>query len=111
MSATDDWKCSHLRKAARRKRGVQPSGHGCVECLATSGIWVHLRLCLECGHVGCCDNSPGKHTTAHYRATGHTLIRSYEPEEPWAYCFADDAFAESLPAFAAETAPHHFDPP
>lgn len=111
MSTTDDSTCAHLSKAARRKKGVRPSGHGCAECLAAGGDWVHLRLCLECGHVGCCDASPSKHASAHYRATNHALIRSYEPEEPWAYCFVDDAFVESLPAFDSETASRHFDPP
>jgi uncharacterized UBP type Zn finger protein len=106
-----DSACTHLDAAAHRAHGVHPSGHGCAECLATGGTWVHLRLCLTCGHVGCCDNSPGRHATAHYHATRHPVIRSYEPGEPWAYCYPHDAFAEELRAQAGESAPVHYDPP
>jgi uncharacterized UBP type Zn finger protein len=62
---------------------------GCEECLAAGGKWLHLRICLECGHVGCCDSSPGKHATAHEQSTGHPIIRSLEPGETWSWCFAD----------------------
>jgi uncharacterized UBP type Zn finger protein len=55
---------------------------------------MHLRKCLECGHVGCCDDSIGKHATAHAHATGHNVIRSFQPGEEWRYCYADEAFAE-----------------
>jgi len=55
---------------------------------------VHLRLCLECGHVGCCDDSKNKHATKHYRATSHPVIRSFEPGERWRYCYPDDLFVE-----------------
>ena len=103
--------CSHLHDAAHRTHGVTPTGHGCVECLAAGGVWVHLRLCLECGHVGCCDNSPGRHATAHAHATKHPVIRSFEPGEPWGYCYPDDAFVEELRAFAGESADRHYDPP
>lgn len=72
---------------------------------------MHLRVCLECGHVGCCDNSPGKHATAHHRKTGHAVIRSFEPGEPWGYCYVDDAFVEALPALQGELAARHYDPP
>jgi len=69
----------------------EPSGQGCYECEQVGKHnWVHLRLCQECGHVGCCDNSPGKHATAHYRATGHPLIRSYEPGEDWWWCYPEE---------------------
>jgi hypothetical protein len=60
-----------------------PTGTGCVECDAQSGWWVHLRRCAECGHIGCCDSSPGKHATAHYSATGHPIMASFEPGEEW----------------------------
>ena len=63
---------------------------GCEECLAIGGQWVHLRLCLQCGHVGCCDNSPGRHATAHFHTAGHPVIRSYEPGENWWWCYVDD---------------------
>ena len=66
-----------------------PSGDGCVECLELGGRWVHLRMCVACGHVGCCDSSPGKHATAHFHAEGHPLVRSYEPGEDWWWCYVD----------------------
>ena len=62
---------------------VPPSGTGCVECDAAGGWWVHLRRCAQCGHVGCCDTSPAQHATAHFRETGHPVIRSFEPGEDW----------------------------
>ncbi len=65
-----------------------PSGEGCFECEAQGKRdWVHLRICQTCGHVGCCDNSPGRHATAHHGATRHPLIRSYEPGEDWWWCY------------------------
>ncbi|MGI8458621.1 MAG: UBP-type zinc finger domain-containing protein [Propionibacteriaceae bacterium] len=67
-----------------------PSGPGCVECDAESGWWFHLRRCAQCGHVGCCDSSPAQHATAHFRATGHPWMQSYEPGEDWFYNFADE---------------------
>jgi hypothetical protein len=60
-----------------------PSGTGCRECEGLGGWWVHLRRCAACGHVGCCDSSPSQHATAHFRETGHELIRSFEPGEDW----------------------------
>jgi hypothetical protein len=60
-----------------------PSGDGCAECDAGDGWWLHLRRCAQCGHVGCCDSSPAQHATAHWRATGHPVIQSYEPGEDW----------------------------
>jgi uncharacterized UBP type Zn finger protein len=82
--------CRHLDQI----REVTPSADGCEDCLRTGGHWVHLRLCLTCGHVGCCDNSAGRHATAHWRATGHPIIRSFEPGEDWAWCFEDDLVLE-----------------
>ena len=76
---------------------VPPSPHpeprtpmGCEECLKSGMQWVHLRLCLTCGHVGCCDNSPGKHATKHARRTDHPVIQSYEPGEDWGWCYVED---------------------
>jgi hypothetical protein len=66
---------------------VAPSGPGCVECNAAGGWWAHLRRCAQCGHIGCCDSSPAQHASAHFRATGHPVIRSYEPGEEWYYDF------------------------
>lgn len=63
---------------------------GCEDCLAAGDRWLHLRICLECGHVGCCDDSPNRHATAHAEATGHPLVRSLEPREEWAWCFVDE---------------------
>jgi uncharacterized UBP type Zn finger protein len=86
--------CSHLSQM----RDVRPgTPNGCAECLATGGHWVHLRLCASCGHVGCCDQSPGKHATKHYHASKHPIITSFEPDEDWAYCYADDLFMEPAP--------------
>jgi uncharacterized UBP type Zn finger protein len=62
---------------------------GCEECLQTGSDWVHLRLCLSCGHVGCCDNSPNKHATKHFKSTKHPVIRSFEPGETWEWCYVD----------------------
>lgn len=78
--------CGHLNQI----RDVQPSTpEGCTDCLRTGDWWVHLRECLSCGHVGCCDSSPNKHASAHFRAEGHPLIRSFEPGEDWRWCFVD----------------------
>ena len=64
---------------------------GCTGCLAEGADdWVHLRLCLDCGYVGCCDSSPRRHATAHFTADGHPVIRSIEPGESWRWCFVDD---------------------
>jgi uncharacterized UBP type Zn finger protein len=63
----------------------------CEECLAMGSGWVHLRVCLTCGHVACCDSSPNRHARKHFHASGHPLIGSYEPGETWRYCYADDA--------------------
>lgn len=78
--------CQHLASvtpvAAR-------TSQGCEECLAAGGRWVHLRLCLSCGHVGCCDSSPNKHATKHFLATDHPIVASYERGEEWAWCYPD----------------------
>jgi uncharacterized UBP type Zn finger protein len=63
---------------------------GCEECLKAGDVWLHLRICLECGHVGCCDDSPNKHATAHAQQSSHPLIRSLEPEEDWSWCYEDE---------------------
>ncbi len=63
---------------------------GCEECLRSGDRWVHLRLCRACGHVGCCDDSPNKHATAHFDATGHPVIQSYQPGEEWLWCYVDE---------------------
>ena len=72
-----------------------PDSWGCVDCLAADQRnWVHLRVCQSCGHVGCCDNSPARHATAHYHSSEHPIIRSYEPGEAWYWCYVDEAAYE-----------------
>jgi len=78
--------CSHLDHV----HAVTPGTQGCAECLETGERWVHLRVCLECGHVGCCDSSPGKHATKHYHRSGHPIVRSIEPGETWGWCYEDE---------------------
>jgi uncharacterized UBP type Zn finger protein len=85
--------CGHVSEIKK----VTPSADGCEDCLKMGGTWVHLRECLECGHIGCCDSSPNRHATAHYHATEHPMIRSFEPGEDWGYCYVDDEFYETLP--------------
>ena len=80
--------CSHL-DSVRVTRLPEALG-GCEECLRTGDSWVHLRICLAFGKVGCCDNSRNRHATAHFRETGHPLIRSAEPGEDWAWCYEDE---------------------
>jgi uncharacterized UBP type Zn finger protein len=63
---------------------------GCEECLGAGGKWCHLRICLSCGHVGCCDSSPGRHATAHSESSGHPIMRSIQPGEDWSWCFVDE---------------------
>lgn len=84
--------CTHIENADNNIRANTPEG--CEECLKTGDTWVHLRLCLECGHVGCCDNSKNKHATKHFHKTGHPVIKSFEPGEDWEYCYVDDIFSE-----------------
>ncbi|WP_377271229.1 UBP-type zinc finger domain-containing protein [Peterkaempfera sp. SMS 1(5)a] len=82
--------CAHLADAG----SPQPVAvEGCQDCLAAGQHdWVHLRKCLSCGHIGCCDSSPRKHATAHYDDTGHPVIKSAEPGEDWRWCYVDGAF-------------------
>ena len=80
--------CSHTDAIGE----VYPSAQGCEECLKTGGRWAHLRICMTCGHVGCCDSSPGKHATAHFHATGHPVMRSIERGERWGWCYVDEVW-------------------
>ena len=77
--------CEHVE----RIRAVTPGAAGCEECLRDHDRWVHLRICLVCGHVGCCDSSPRRHARAHYAETGHPIARSMEVGEHWAWCYED----------------------
>jgi uncharacterized UBP type Zn finger protein len=72
-------------------RDVVPSAEGCEDCLRIGSWWVHLRLCLTCGHVGCCDSSPHRHARQHFHHSGHPIIQSFEPGEHWRWCYIDQA--------------------
>jgi hypothetical protein len=74
-------------------RPVEPSTTaGCEDCLRIGTPWVHLRVCLSCGHVGCCDSSPQRHARRHALGVGHAIVRSFEPGEDWRWCFVDETF-------------------
>lgn len=89
MAKTRTKVCTHLDQI----RDLPPrTPAGCEECLAIGASWVHLRLCRECGHVGCCDDSKNKHATKHFRATKHPIVRSFEPGEDWSWCYVDEIF-------------------
>ncbi len=79
--------CTHLDQI---ETTPEPSAEGCEDCLKMGGRWVHLRLCLSCGHVGCCDSSPNKHATKHFQSSGHPLVQSHEPGEDWIWCYVDE---------------------
>jgi NhaP-type Na+/H+ or K+/H+ antiporter len=88
-SGDPDGACEHLANARTVPNPQTPTG--CEECLAEGHDWVHLRLCMECGHVGCCDSSQGKHASKHFQQSGHPVMRSFEPGEAWRWCFIDQA--------------------
>jgi hypothetical protein len=85
--------CAHL---ASVDRSVRPHSKGCEECLKMGDRWVHLRLCMACGHVGCCDDSKNRHATKHFHATKHPIVRSLEPGEEWGWCFVDQVGFDPL---------------
>jgi uncharacterized UBP type Zn finger protein len=80
-------RCAHVENLAP----VVPTSRRCEACVALGDTWVHLRLCLVCGEVGCCDSSTNRHATAHFEATGHAVMRSVEPGEAWRWCYVDRA--------------------
>jgi uncharacterized UBP type Zn finger protein len=92
--AEEETTCTHLDQV-RNVRARTPDG--CEECLQMGSEWVHLRLCLSCGHVGCCDNSPNKHATKHYQQSHDPLIQSFERGEDWGWCYVDELFLEPAP--------------
>ena len=92
--------CTHLDHV--RIAELPDAVDGCEECLKTGDPWFHLRICLECGKVGCCDSSPNRHASIHAREADHPLIRSLEPGENWSWCFADDV-ALVIPQVVGET--------
>ncbi len=85
--------CKHFDQI----HAVTAHTQGCEECLAMGDTWVHLRLCLTCGHVGCCDSSKNKHATKHFHHSQHPLIKSIEPGEEWGWCYVDQAFFDRMP--------------
>jgi len=80
--------CSHLDTVAFLKPPAEIAG--CEECLKIGGRWVHLRMCHSCGTIGCCDDSPNRHATAHHNETSHPIIRSAQPGENWSWCYPDE---------------------
>ena len=87
-------RCQHLDEI----RDVAPrTPDGCEECLQMGSDWVHLRMCLTCGHVGCCDQSRWKHATKHFHRSHHPLIKSFQPDEDWGWCYVDEMFFEPAP--------------
>ena len=92
--------CTHLDTISIAQ--LPESTDGCEDCLAMGGKWLHLRICLECGKVGCCDDSPNRHARAHAHASDHPLIRSLEPGETWSWCFVDSVAME-IPQIHGET--------
>jgi uncharacterized UBP type Zn finger protein len=92
--------CTHLDEIQITE--LPEAVDGCADCLAQGGVWLHLRICLACGHVGCCDDSPGKHASAHGRPPGHAIMRSLEPGEDWSWCFVDE-LAMRIPQVTGHT--------
>jgi len=86
MTESSGGSCTHLDTIV----AVQPSDDGCTDCLRTGDRWVHLRICLSCGRVGCCDSSPNQHATKHFEASQHPLVESFEPGEDWQWCYVDE---------------------
>jgi uncharacterized UBP type Zn finger protein len=91
--------CTHVSQI----RVVTPSAEGCEECLKAGEESVHLRICRTCGHVGCCDSSKNKHATQHFQSTSHPIMESYDPPDPWGWCFVDEEMLD----FRGQQTPHH----
>jgi len=92
MKSADNSLCRHFEQVNQRIKPMTPNG--CEECLQIGSGWVHLRLCLSCGHVGCCDSSPNKHATKHFHKTKHPIIKSFQPGENWEWCYVDEVLVE-----------------
>ena len=92
--------CTHLDQIQITQ--LPEETDGCEDCLATGGKWLHLRICLECGKVGCCDDSPNRHASAHARTSEHPIIRSIEPREAWSWCYIDEVMM-NIPEVRGET--------
>jgi uncharacterized UBP type Zn finger protein len=83
--------CTHVKDHVKK---VNPDPKGCEECLKVGGRWIHLRMCLECGKVGCCDSSKNRHATAHFHEEGHPIMQSVEPGEHWRWCYIDQVYLD-----------------
>ena len=83
--------CEHLQS----DDDAPPRGKGCEECLQSGSEWVHLRRCVSCGHIGCCDSSKNKHATKHFHRTNHPVVQSFEPGESWRWCYVDEIGVDS----------------
>jgi hypothetical protein len=92
--------CSHLDMIEITQ--LPEAVDGCVDCLREGGVWLHLRICLTCGHVGCCDDSPARHASLHARTGEHPIIRSLEPGEDWCWCYPDQLVMQ-IPAITGQT--------
>jgi uncharacterized UBP type Zn finger protein len=92
--------CTHLDQVLITE--LPESVPGCEDCLAIGGKWLHLRICLQCGHVGCCDDSPNRHASAHNASSGHPIIRSLQPGEIWSWCYVDEVLMR-IPEVHGET--------
>jgi hypothetical protein len=105
----NEWELANIKMKSER-RGInlaaKPSGDGCVECLASpKGWWLHLRRCAQCGHIGCCDSSPGQHASEHAAKTGHPIITSFEPGEDWFYDYESREMIEGVELLAPRSHP------
>jgi uncharacterized UBP type Zn finger protein len=87
-------KCHHLNQIKIKNTNTQV----CEDCVKTSDTWVHLRMCMECGHVGCCDSSKNRHASKHFHQTTHPVMRSIEPGEDWIWCYVDEIIAGEVAA-------------
>ena len=92
VSLTANQRDSKLCKHAGEAREVSYTEQVCPECVAKGDTWVHLRICMVCGHVGCCDSSKNRHARAHYQKTGHPIIKTIEAEPDWAWCYPDNTY-------------------
>jgi len=92
--------CTHLDQVLVTQ--LPDAVAGCEDCLLTGDPWLHLRICLQCGHVGCCDASPNRHATTHSQASDHPIIRSLEPGEQWSWCYLDEVVMR-IPEVRGET--------
>lgn len=80
--------CTHLDHI----HDVTPHSQGCEDCMKSGDKWVHLRICLECGYVGCCNSSKNKHASKHAHETGHPIVKSFEKGEEWMWCYIDEVY-------------------